>query len=176
MNYFNQFFIPFTGLKEGEHRFNFEIGDEFFEKYNYSDLRKGDLRVELILDKQERMLTLTFNISGTVEVMCDRCLDNYNQLVQGKEKLFIKFGRDFHEETEEILIIPESEHQINVGHYIYEYINLLIPYRRVHPDDNNGESMCNKDVISKLQEYVRHDVVDPRWETLNHLRNKLKKN
>jgi uncharacterized protein len=176
MDYFDQFCIPFTGLKTGEHRFNLIVRDEFFERYNYSDLRKGDLTVGLILDKQEGILTLTFDIAGTVEVICDRCLEYYDQPVAGRERLYIRFGKDFHEETDEIMIIPETENQIDVGHYIYEYINLLIPYRHVHPDDDRGESTCNRDVIRKLQEYQRHDLADPRWEVLNDLRNDLDKN
>lgn len=173
MDYFNQFIIPYAGLKLGEHQFNFEITDEFFKKYDYSDLRKGNIQVGLILEREERMLILNFDIDGSVEVVCDRCLDLYDQVIHGEEHLFFKFGDDFHEESDEIIVIQGSGNKIDVGHYIYEFINLLLPYRLVHPDNENGESGCNKEFLQELEEQIPHDEVDPRWEALKKLKNEL---
>lgn len=175
MGYFDQFIIPFAGLKPGEHSFSFDVTDEFFSKYNYSELSRGRIQVELILEKQERMLILNFDLVGTIEVMCDRCLDFYHQPVQGKQRLFIKFGEDFHEESDEIVVIPRSENKIEVGHYIFELIILLLPYRLVHPENEKGESVCDKDIIQKIEEYMPHHYMDPRWDALKKLKNKLEK-
>ena len=60
-----QFSVPFTGLKIGKHQFDFEIDNSFFDAFEYSLLKKGNLKAEVELDKQETMLILHFHIQGT---------------------------------------------------------------------------------------------------------------
>jgi uncharacterized metal-binding protein YceD (DUF177 family) len=169
MSYFDHFVIPFSGLKPGKHEYSFVIDNEFFEHFEYSELKAGMLKVDLLLEKQENMLVLHFTIDGTVHVMCDRCLDYYDQPVSGTEQLIVKFGETSYEETDEIVVIPVTEHRINVGHFIYEYIHLLLPYKCVHPDDENGTSRCNQEVIDKLNITWDDESTDPRWDDLKKL-------
>ena len=48
------FLIPFTGLKIGTHQFNFEVDDLFFEERDYSILKKGELCVDVTLEKKKQ--------------------------------------------------------------------------------------------------------------------------
>ena len=89
--------------------------------------------------------------------------------VEGDERLIVKFGQEWKEETEEILIIPEKENMINIAEFIYEYIMLLLPYQKFHPEDTEG---CNPEMVKKLSEHSRHDE-DPRWEALKALKEKF---
>ena len=77
MNYFKQFVIQFSGLKNGDHNFNFEVTDKFFEKIEYSEIKKGKVNVDVLLNKQENMLVFNFSINGFVNVICDRCSDPF---------------------------------------------------------------------------------------------------
>ena len=61
-----QFSIPFTGLKIGKHQFDFEIDNAFFDAFEYSRVKKGSLKVDVELDKQETMLILQIHIAGTI--------------------------------------------------------------------------------------------------------------
>ncbi len=170
MNYLKQFIISFRGLSIGTHHFKFDIDDRFFENYEYSEIKKGKIAVDLLLEKQQRMLILKFTIKGYVNVMCDRCLEYFNQQISGKERLIVKFGEKKYEETDEILIIPETEQRIDISHYIYEYINLLVPYRHVHPEDENGISQCNPEAIKRIEELSKHKTLDHRWDVLKKLK------
>ncbi len=170
MDYLSEFVIPFKGLKNGVHQYNFQIKDKFFESISYSELKKGDVIVILMLHREENMLTLDFQIDGTIEVNCDRCNELYYQPIKGDKRLIIKFGKNEYEESAEVLVIPFEEHQINVRHYIYEFVNLLLPYRKVHPKDKYGIHQCNPEVIKKLEELKPKPAEDPRWDKLKKLK------
>jgi uncharacterized metal-binding protein YceD (DUF177 family) len=70
-----------------------------------------------------------------------------------------------------VQVIPDTAHEIDLAPFLYEYIHLLLPVRRVHPDERNGQSGCNPEVLKKLEELAPHPHLDPRWETLNRLKN-----
>jgi uncharacterized protein len=172
MDYLRQYVIQFGGLKPGVHQFTFLIDELFFEHFEYSEIKKGKVPVDLSLEREEKMLVLHFTIEGFVEVLCDRCYSPFSQPVKGKETLIVKFGKDFHEENEEVQIIPEGELHIDVSPFIYEYIHLLLPYRKVHPEDEEGNSLCDPEVIKRIEERETLSEPDPRWEVLKKLKTK----
>lgn len=170
MNYLKDFIIPFRGLSIGVHKYKWEIDKKFFETSENPEIDNSNLYVDLKLEKQERMLILNFTITGKVTVKCDRCLDDLELSVDNNEVLFVKFGSERKEETEEVLIIPESEYQIDVSRLINEFVTLSLPLRKVHPMDENGNSLCNKEVIKKIDEIAETKTIDPRWEKLKNLK------
>ncbi len=170
MDYRRQFLISFGGLKLGNHHFDFEINERFFEEFEFSDYKKGTLNVKVEMEKQERMLVLTFLISGFVEVVCDRCLDVFPQELEGRHQLFVKFGSESLEESEDVIVLPQNESRFDVMHYIYEYITLSVPIRHVHPDDGLSGNACDPVVLKKLEELKRTETRDPRWDALRKLK------
>lgn len=169
MDYLKSFVIQFSGLSLDKHQFDYQIDDRFFENIEYSEIKKGDVQVKLILDKHESMLVLDFDIQGEVEVLCDRCADYFMQPIQGHERLIVKFSEVPKEETEDLITLHPSENKINISKYIYEYICLLLPYRLVHPEDENGNSQCDPEMVRRLSELSPHPVTDPRWDSLKNL-------
>jgi uncharacterized metal-binding protein YceD (DUF177 family) len=174
VGYLKHFVIPFHGLKEGIHHFDYDIDKRFFESFEYAEINNGKVNLVVELTRQERMLILDFNITGYVRVMCDRCLGEFNQPIAGNEKLIVKFGEDWEEESEDVIIIPEGEHQFDISQYIYEYIMLLLPMKRIHPDDENGVTTCETDMVNRLGDHPENSETDPRWDALLKLKNKQK--
>ena len=82
MNYLDQFSINFINLSLGVHAFEFDLDEQFFEAYEEDEISKARVKVLVSLEKQERMLVLCFDIKGSVNVMCDRCLDQFDQPVK----------------------------------------------------------------------------------------------
>ena len=150
MKTLKQFRIPFKGLNLGAHDYDWELDKRFFEAIENPDVLDCKVWVKLKLEKQERMMILEFDISGHLFVACDRCLDNFNLPLNISEIYFIKFGEEHKEESETILVIPETEYQINVSELIFDFISLAIPIKKVHPDDKDGISTCEKSALSRL--------------------------
>lgn len=170
-----EYTIPFVGLKIGAHNFDYKIEKKFFDHFEYEEFNDADLLVEVELDKKTTLLDLTFDISGTVNVNCDITNEPFDQPIQGSFPLVVKFGQEYNDEDEDILIIPHGEYEINIAQYIYEFIVLSVPAKRIHPGIKDGS--LKSDILDKLEELSPKDDedkepsedIDPRWETLKKL-------
>lgn len=170
----SQYVIAYKGLKEGLHLFDFKLDDSFFELFENSEVEKGNVDIHVTLNKNISILEFIFELKGIVSVPCDRCLELVEMNIEHQTPLFIKFGEDTHEETDELYVISEQESEIDVAQFIYEFVHLSLPYRRVHPSDKSGESTCNKEMLKRLEELSVNDDktdIDPRWNDLKNLFN-----
>ena len=165
--------IPFTGLKLGKHDFDFEITNAFFDEFEYSLVKKGDLQCKVELDKQETMLILHFHIKGTIEMACDKCLSEYPHPVDIHEQQIAKFNDEGIDEGEEIVILTKNDHEINIAGLIYEYVNVAIPFISVCSDAGNTP-YCDKEMLARLNELSansgQEDKADPRWDALKKIK------
>jgi uncharacterized metal-binding protein YceD (DUF177 family) len=122
------------------------------------------------------MFELDFVCKGWVEVDCDLTGERFQQPINANIDLIVKFGEEFNDENEELLIIPHAEYKLNVAQYIYEAIVLNVPIKRVHPGIEDGT--LNSDILEKLKEFeiiseeeeqLEDDTekeIDPRWNKL----------
>lgn len=165
------FDIPFTGLQIGTHHYQYNIDKTFFDNFEFSEISKSDINIDLDLEKQSSLMILHFSINGEVEVMCDTCGDDFMLPVSFKDRIIVKFGNEEIDQSDEIWEIPHHEHQINVAELIYEFVHLALPVRRVH-----SEGECNEEVISNLNKLESHPIEqsDPRWDKLKKIKKDLK--
>ena len=172
MEQISAFLIPFIGLKEGIHRFNFNISNQFFEGFEFFDFKKADVKVDLIFEKKTTMLELNFKATGTVNVPCDVTTEPFDLLIDSDFHLVVKFGEIDNQDDDELLILPHGSHQIDVAQYIYEMIVLSVPQKKVNPGIENGT--LKSEILEKLkdlepQEKPPSDDTDPRWDKLKDL-------
>lgn len=165
--------IPLSGLKEGGHTYKFEIGEEFFEHFEGSEITSGDMIAVVELDKRSTHMDLKFSIKGSVVISCDRCLEPFPQPLSSENRLLIKLGKNWDENDPDLLTIPADEHELDVKQYIYEFIYLALPIKRTHPLDKKGKSTCDPEMLRKINEYSvnSENDSDPRWEELRKLMN-----
>jgi uncharacterized metal-binding protein YceD (DUF177 family) len=169
--------IEFKGLKEGLHEYEFEINNKFFEHFNEGLVENGEVTVKVKLEKRSAFLKLYLEISGWLELTCDRCLENYQQDIELETELFVKYGeeKEFDEGDNVIWVLPE-EHYISLAQTIYEYVVLSIPLRHVHPNET-GENSCNREMLNRLENITHveneeeEQEIDPRWAALKNLKN-----
>ena len=164
-----EFVINFGNLGEGEHEFEYRLDDTFFLKFEQTPIHSGDVEVLVVLEKKENMLLLDFTMEGELILSCDRCLEDLELELESFNELIIKFGdvKEAEEVSEDVIIFPEKENEIDISRFIYEYISVLIPMRNVH-EDENGNPNCDPEVLKELG---RHGLnsdgehpTDPRWE------------
>jgi uncharacterized metal-binding protein YceD (DUF177 family) len=178
----NEFLIPYAGLKLGKHPFTFEINKAFFENFEFDDFESCNIEVSLVFEKKSTFLELTFKHKGTVNVPCDVTNEPFDLPIRGELKLVVKFGDEFNNENEELLILPHGEYQIDVSQYIYEMIVLSVPSKRIHPGVKDGT--MQSDVLQKLESLSSNintqikesdENTDPRWDSLKKLLTDKKK-
>jgi len=137
--------------------FEWTIDRSFFALYEMSEISDASIDVQLTLLKHTRYLELNFILDGWAEVSCDRCLDPLRLDLASDAQMFVKFGdRAGEDESEDndVIVLPYDEDSMDVSQYLYEYAHLSLPIRRIHPDDANGQSTCNAEMLSKLKEYL----------------------
>ncbi|MFL9829854.1 DUF177 domain-containing protein [Flavobacterium sp. ST-87] len=176
MNRTKEFLIPFVGLKLGKHHFEYQINNAFFENFEYDEFQNSEVKVSVVLEKKSNMLELSFKHKGTVNVPCDLTGEDFDLPIKGKMKLIVRFGEEFNNDNEELLILPFGEFEIDIIQYIYEMIVLSVPLKRVHPGVKDGS--LKTDALEKLNELQikeadkkenKEEDIDPRWDKLKQL-------
>ena len=171
----SQYIIQFGGLPVGLHDFEFDVTDTFFYKIENSEVQKADIHVDATLTKQNNVLQMHFNIYGTIGLDCDRCLKYFDYPVETEGDLVIKHGNP-DESTDEILVIHEGQESFDVAHYLYEYIILAIPARRVPCELDKTSFACDYDTLDKLNKLSASSEQEPEpennplWEQLNKIK------
>lgn len=175
-----RYIIDLKALHDDNAHFEYNVNDDFFAMLNTSEFQKGQVHVSIDVKKMVDSFDIIFQINGQVVVICDRCLDEMNQEVSSTNRLRVKFGSEYTDAGDDVVIVPEDEGSINVAWFIYEFIALAIPIRHVH-----AEGDCNPEMMQKLKSHLSYELaedndssddlmasekpMDPRWNDLKIL-------
>ena len=165
--------IEFAGLKVGKHQFNFELNKEFFENFSFFDFNNIHLCVDVDLTKKSTLLELNFHLKGSVNVNCDMTNEPFDMPFNKEDFLVVKFGQEYNDEDNEILVLPYGEHKVILDQYLYELVILSLPRKRVHPGVEDGT--LESEIIKILDELKPSGLAlesDPRWEKLKKIKYK----
>jgi uncharacterized metal-binding protein YceD (DUF177 family) len=180
-------------MEIGKREITYHLDNEFFKNIDGEEFQKGDVNVTITVDKAPSQTELTFALEGHVIVPCDRCLDDMEQPIKTQGHLIVKLGKEFKDDGDDVVIIPEEQGMINVSWFMYEFISLAIPMKHVHP-----YGFCNSDMARKLRSHIAtagdademdeltdfdtqldegddadtesEQPIDPRWAALKNLR------
>ncbi len=169
--------IDIYKLPNKAHEYQYNIRQDFFKHFENSLISEGKLQADITLDKQERLIVLKFHIYGTVELECDRSLEKFDYPLDTKEQIILQYGAEEQELSEELAVITRNTQRINVAQYIYEFIGLSIPMKKLHPryEDNDspfaeGEIVYSSGAANQQEDDTK-DQLDPRWDILKKLKN-----
>lgn len=168
--------VQYSGLKPGRYDYAYHLDDDFFSEFENEELGEGNVDFAVRLERKERMLIFNFSFHGTLMSVCDRCLGKIEVPVEGKETLCVKFSDTEESDSEDVVILPESEYQIDLAQWMYEYVVVAMPMQKIHP-----EGMCDpemeKYIVAEAEEGEGQeagekptDEIDPRWEALLKLK------
>ncbi len=185
MGKFELYRIDLKNLTPGVHEFDYLLENKFFVDIDGDQFQKGKVHVHLTLKRTAMVFELNFHSEGIVVIPCDRCLDDMEQPIETDNRLYVKFGSEYAEESDEILIIPEDDGTLNIAWFLYEFIALAIPMKHVH-----APGKCNKAMSAKLSQHRARSIddedddfedmndneiseqnvpTDPRWDALKGL-------
>lgn len=161
--------IAFRGLGEGKHSFEFVLDRAFFDCFEATKGTQGEIGAVIEIIKSSLLIEVKIKISGTVNAICDRCLGEVVQPIEGEMSLYVKQSeREEGNDDDYIVVSPEDDY-LDLSSYLYETYMLNYPMRVVHKD---GE--CDEDMQEVLHEYVKEEEekpTDPRWDELRKLIN-----
>lgn len=155
MGKFKLYNIDLKNLTPGVHEFEYLLENKFFVDIDGDLVQKGKVKVNLTVKRSTMMFEMNFQIDGVVMVPCDRCLDDMEMPIDTHNRLVVKFGKEYAEENDEVVIIPEDEGSINIAWFLYEFIALAIPMKHIH-----APGKCNKTMSSKLKKHSAKSTTD----------------
>lgn len=162
MGKFSDYKLMLKSLPIGKHHFEYHLDKQFFTNMENTDVRDADVKVDLEVNHSNDAYQLSFHLTGTETVICDRCLDELPLDIDTTYDLTVKYGDDYDDESDTLLIIPESDNYLNVAYMIYDTAVLAIPPRHVHPlgKCNRAMSALNKKYLVKDESEEDADDID----------------
>ena len=163
--------IPFSGMKEGKYEFSALLNDSFFESLEFSEIQKGEIKVKIELERRTDLLNLRVSMDGTVEQVCDRCGNTYNQEISDERNLVVNLNAESFQDEDDLISLPSTYSELDLSQYIYEYIALAIPHRKICPDQPG----CDPEVLARLKQLdsdnqKESSTNDPRWDVLKNFK------
>ena len=180
MNPLRAYDINIVGLDNKRYEYDFTSDSSFFAALEQELIKTGNVETHVVLEKSETMIRLDFHIVGTVEQTCDRSLDEYDEPVDTQQTMLLKFGDHNEELSDEIELIERNTATINVARYIFEFLSLSLPMKRLHPrfrdeddqdDDQEVKLIYSSGANAETSDDEANDQpeVDPRWAALRKL-------
>jgi uncharacterized metal-binding protein YceD (DUF177 family) len=170
--------LAFVGLKAGVHVFEYEITDRFFEAYQQQDFSHCEATVKLSLEKNQGFMLLRFEVTGKVDVICDRCGNPLPMDLWDEFQVIVKLVEEpdlmnLEEEDPDVYYISRTESHLHLSDWIYEFINLSIPTQRMCKEDEIGGPNCNPEVLAMLKNMDANakNAENPLWKGLEKFRN-----
>ncbi|OJW68811.1 MAG: hypothetical protein BGO68_04520 [Candidatus Amoebophilus sp. 36-38] len=111
----------------------YQLDDHFFELFESSLLEKGNLDVRVKLDKTPRHIQLAFSIQGQIELSCDRTLEIFDYPINIERIVHFKIGDENKELDVDLYMIDRQASTIELAQHIYDFVNLAIPMKQLHP-------------------------------------------
>lgn len=166
MGKFTDYKLMLKSLPQGAHSFEYHLDKVFFTNMENADVRDADVRVRLDVDHRGDAYVLAFHLTGTLTVLCDRCLDELVLPIDATYNLTVKYGEEYNDDSDTLLVIPESDNYLNVAYMIYDTAVLAIPPRHVHP-----QGKCNRAMSALNKKYGVRNADDEDAELEQELIN-----
>lgn len=148
MGKFTAYKVELASLPDGKYEQDFVCDTEFFKNMEHTGINKADVKVHMDLVKKNDAYDCKFHCTGVVTVPCDRCLDPLDIDVDTDYHIIVKYGEEFDDESDDLLIIPYNNSNLNVAYMLYDTILLTIPLRHVHP-----LGKCNRAMAQALNKH-----------------------
>ena len=159
--------VHIQGLSNNVHHFQYNLGDAFLRHYGKGILSEGTFKADVTLDKRETFIEATFTITGTAKLECDRSLDLFDYPMEIDRKIIFKFGNEDKEMSDDVMMIHRNTDTLRLGHYLFEFIGLAIPMKKLHPRFKQDEE--TDEIVYSSDENEKKEEIDPRWEILKKL-------
>lgn len=143
------------------------------EEFDFDGLKVEHIQLIVDFTKNQQSVTVFFTVDARAELICDRSLDAFTQNLNGTYQITFKIGVDPDEEADEAWRpLDISANKIEIGKEVRDTILLSVPVKKLHPRyyDEDGQE------IPFEQSFPDEPRVDPRWDSLKDLKNRLNDN
>lgn len=170
-----------------QYEFEYVLDDAFFAAREQTLVLGGQVVVQLLVDRTDRLLTLSFHLHGLVRLTCDRSLEEFDYPLDATETLHIRFGGETKELADDVLQITPETQVLPLDQHLYDYVVTALPMKKLHPrfvqadaeaDAQAGPAADQSDTRLIYSASTAADAADdddddapadPRWAALRNL-------
>ncbi len=131
--------IELDQLELGQHEYDFVLDDAWFKDLEKSEVLGGEARVHAVLEVRKSGYALDMQVSGTVQVVCDRCLQPMDYEVSVTDHM---------DSADEDSLAMDDRHA-DLPWLAYELIAINLPLVLRHP-----EGACDPEMVALLQQHL----------------------
>lgn len=159
-------------IPEGESSKKALLPENYFELNDQTKLNGAELNITFF--RTDHFVKITFKLSGSVELICDRSLDPFNKIIEGRFDILFQPDEIQESETERSAVkqIPVGDLILDIEDEVRDTIMLNIPIKKLHPryiDESGKPEEFGTARFGKPSD-DDEDLIDPRWEKLKKLK------
>jgi len=159
--------VQIRHLGDGAHSFkdtvksaDLELDDSIF---------KGDVRVQGEVEKIGDTYHLRFSIATPVWHSCDRCLVEFESMVDGRCSLIYAADPELDRDDDTIRIIDSTQPEIDISNELRETALLAIPFKLICKENCKGLCSTCGENLNHAHCSCNKRPSDPRWDALRNL-------
>lgn len=127
------YIIELSSLEIGHYSFDYQLDNAYLQSIEKTELLGGTVQAQAELNLRERDFDLRIKVEGTVQVVCDRCLDPMDIAVN----------------AEDDMDLDEGTQTLDLRWLAYESVIVNLPL--VHSHQPGG---CNPQMDALLQDHL----------------------
>ncbi len=177
MKVLDVFQIPIIALEDKTYTYTFSGDDSFFAAFEQDWVEKGQFDVKVDLTKSALMIQIQMQITGTIELICDRSLEAFDYPLNVSEKLIFKYSDHSEDLGDNLFLLDRKEPKLNLSQDIFDFIALEVPMKKLHPrfladedSDVNDVFIYTTERADEKTAATKEEVIDPRWAALQKLK------
>lgn len=143
--------IPIVGMSDGKRSYTYVVDAAFFEHFENEELKAGRFEVRLDLDRLGDTLILHFDIKGSMDTTCDRCMADIILPIEDQHKLYIKLAEGESSDPDVEHIAPDTQ-QLDVSKPLYEHVLMSMPMTNVYDCTAEDPIPCDEAALDTLEE------------------------
>lgn len=128
-------------IPQGETELDFTVDTDFFRDREQPDVVDSDVRIRVCINHKNGVYYCFFEAKGLMHIPCDRCLEPMEHHVDTDERLSVKYGEEYDDSTDGLLILPETQMSLDLAPILCDMLLLSIPMRHVHPEGGCDPTM-----------------------------------
>jgi uncharacterized protein len=169
------FNIDIVALQNKTYNYDYVCDKDFFACFETSLLETGNCEAKIALTKSETMLTVVFQLLGSIVLVCDRSLETFDYPIEVETIIYFKYGEKAEELSEDIIVVPRNTATIELASYVYELIALEVPMKKLHPQflaeeqENQNEELLVYTSATAKETEEEATPLDPRWTKLKKI-------
>ncbi|MFD3394701.1 DUF177 domain-containing protein [Aquirufa sp. OSTEICH-129V] len=169
--------IPIISLEDKAYQYTFSGDDSFFAAFEQDWVEKGTFNVTVDLMKSALMIQVQLQITGSLELTCDRSLERFDSPIAVNEKLIFKYSDHNEDMGDNLFLLDRKEPKLDLSQDIFDFIALEVPMKKLHPkflaegaDTETDEFIYTTDRADASPSQSAEEATAPRWAALQKLK------